>query len=223
MKNIIYSIILLVAFAACDDGITDGGVQDPKVNMTTLEFLQLNAKFDTVLILFDRAGILNELGKPKTTACVPTDYSINRFVIQIQTQKRKENNDENLKYTFTDLMNDFEQYKDSMKMYIIKDETIGRGELESKPYLTKCLLGTDMQLSLKESPLYNEWLPNIGVKLLHYKWVKNGLDPENVETPLPDRDIENICQTSGIITTNGALHVLEDTHNLFFNRKPLPQ
>lgn len=220
MKNIIYLIILLATFCACENNIIDEGIHDPKVNKTTLEYLQLNAKFDTVLILFERANILEELGKENTTVCVPTNYSVNRFVKQIQTQKRKEQNDENLKYTFTDLMNDFEQYKDSMKMYIIKDDRIGRRELEAKSVLTKSFLGNEVQLSLKESPLYSEWLPNIGVKFVHYRWVKNGLDPENVQVPLEDRDVENICQTSSILTTNGVLHVLEDTHNLFFNRRP---
>lgn len=83
----------------------------------------------------------------------------------------------------------------------------------------KNLLGEDVELSLKKSPLYNEWLPNINVKLVHYKWVKNGLDIGDEEVSVADKDIENICQTSGILTTNGVLHVLEDTHQFFFNSR----
>lgn len=219
MKNILYTIIVLIAFCACDQGgVIDGGIHSPNVNKTTLAYLQDNAKFDTVLILFEKANLLPELEKKGTTICIPTDYSVNYYIKQIQQQKRIEQGDENLKYAYADFINEFDLYKDSLKMYIM-NQPIGRLELEQKSYLMKNLLGEDVELSLKKSPLYNEWLPNINVKLVHYKWVKNGLDIGDEEVAVADKDIENICQTSGILTTNGVLHVLEDTHQFFFNSR----
>lgn len=219
MKNIFYSVIVLITLCSCGQGsVIDGGVHSPYVNKSILAFLQENAKFDTILILFEKAELLPELEKQGTTICIPTDYSVNYYIRQIQAQKRIEQGNENLKYTYADFINEFDLFKDSLKMYVV-NQTIGRTELESKPYLGKSLLGNDVELSLKKSPLYNEWLPNINVKLVHYKWVKNGLDPEGEEVLPADKDIENICQTSGILTTNGVLHVLEDTHRLFFNSR----
>src|SRR5665647_2331540 len=119
MKKIIYAFLLLVAICSCKKNLIDGGVHSPNVNKTTLEFLQTQAKFDTVLILFDKAGLLDQLNKPNSTVIIPTDYSVNRYVLQIRAQLRQEQDDENLQYTFSDLLNDFGTYKDSMKMYIV--------------------------------------------------------------------------------------------------------
>ncbi len=219
MKNLIYTIILLIAACSCQEGIIDGGLHPATVDQTTQEFLNTNEKFDTVKILFDRAGLTDQL-KGNNTVIVPTDYTVDRYVKQLQSQFRREQNDENLIYTFADLLNDFDQYQDSMKMYIV-NSPIGRTELEEKPYLTKSLLGNDVEISLKETQLYTEWFPNSKPKLVYYKWVKNGLDPVDTEVSAADRDISNICQTSSILTRNGVLHVLEDTHNLFFNKRQL--
>ncbi|ETZ23333.1 hypothetical protein [Pedobacter sp. V48] len=48
--------------------------------------------------------------------------------------------------------------------------------------------------------------------------IRNGLDPN----PIPDdyldedRDIIELVQTSGILTTNGVLHVLNNTHKFYW-------
>lgn len=223
MKKIIYALILLVGVYSCSENLIDGGVRTANVNKTTVEYLRSNAKFDSVLILFEKAGIMSQLDKQNTTVIVPTDYSIIQFVKQIQDQKRRAADDENLRYTFSDLVNEFDLYKDSMKIYIV-NQYIDRTKLASVAdgkIQTKSLLGNDVEIALTETKLYTEWLPNSDVKLIHYKYVINGLDPDdNNGIPNTDKDVDNICQTTGIITTTGVLHVLEDTHNLFFNKRP---
>ena len=222
MKKIIYALLLLVTVYSCQDNLIDGGVSSANVNKTTVEYLNSNAKFDTVMILFKKAGLLDQLDKPNSTVFIPTNYSVNQYIKQIQAQKQVEMNDENLKYTFNDLMNDFDLFKDSLKMYVV-NQYIDRTKLAAATngvIETKSLLGNDVEVSLLSTKLYTEWLPNSDVKLIHYKSVINGLDPaDDSTTPVADRDVDNICQTTGIITTTGVLHVLEDTHNLFFNKR----
>jgi hypothetical protein len=223
MKKIIYAFIMLVGLYSCSDNLIDGGVRTANVNKTTVEYLRSNAKFDTVLILFEKAGIMSQLDKQNTTVIIPTDYSVTQFVKQIQEQKRMEADDENIKYTFKDLVNDISLYKDSLKMYIVP-QVVTRDMLAkttSGLIETKSLLGNNVEIALTETKLYTEWLPNSDVKLIHYKNVINGLDPaDNNGIPNADKDVDNICQTTGIMTTTGVLHVLEDTHNLFFNKRP---
>ncbi len=223
MKKIIYALLLLTTVYSCQDNLIDGGVSSANVNKTTVEYLRTQAKFDTVMILFEKAGLLNQLDKPNVTVIMPTNYSVLQFVKQIEAQKIEEQDDENLKYTFKDLVNDIDLYKDSLKMYIV-NQRITRTELTAAQnglIETKSLLGNDVEISLVPTKLYTEWLPNSDVKLIHYKNVINGLDPaDNSTIPVEDQDVDNICQTTGILTTTGVLHVLEDTHNLFFNKRP---
>lgn len=223
MKKLIYALLLLATVYSCQDNLIDGGVSSANVNKTTVEYLRTQAKFDTVMILFEKAGLLNLLDKPNVTVIMPTDYSVIQFAKQIEAQKKEEQDDENLKYTFKDLLNDINLYKDSLKMYII-DQRITRTELTAAPnglIETKSLLGNNVEVSLVPTKLYTEWLPNSDVKLIHYKSVINGLDPaDNSTIPEEDQDVDNICQTTGILTTTGVLHVLEDTHSLFFNKLP---
>ncbi len=218
MKNIIYSLLIL-AVCSCERGPIDGGVHSPHVNKTTLEYLRGIAKFDTVLILFEKAGLLDQL-ENKNTVVVPTNYSIHFYLIELQKQMRFEANDENLKYGFSEFMRDFDTYKDSMKMYIIPGELIDYQLLDSESsysHFTKNLLGNEVQFSLEKTSLYTEWFPNLDPRLLIYKWVRDGLDPTTGKIPESERDLSNICQTQSILTTNGVLHVLEDDHDLFFS------
>lgn len=227
MKNIIYLILLVLPIyvVACNnEGPIDGGIHTPFVNKTTLEYLQEIPKFDSVLLLFDRAGLLDEF-KNKNTIIVPTNYTVHYYIQIIQEQYRKEMKDENVILTFGDLLTNPDHWdhfvKDSLKMYIIPGELIDYNFLKEIPtysYLTKSLFGNDVELSLQETRLYTEWFPNLHPMLMNYKWVRNGLDPVGVTIPVTERDLSAICQTNSIITKNGVLHVLEDTHNLFFQR-----
>lgn len=223
MKNIIYIVLLLLGLYSCQDNVADGGLTSPTVDKTTVEFLRTQPKFDTIMILFEKAGLLNQLDKQNATVIMPTNYSVLQFIKQLEAQKIKEHDDENLKYTFNDLIGDIDLYKDSLKMYIV-NQPITRdvllaatdGKIE-----THSLLGNDVEISIVSTKLYTEWLPNSDVKLIHYKNVINGLDPsDNTSVATENKDVDNICQTSGIITKTGVLHVLEDTHNLFFNKRP---
>ena len=225
MKKIIY--ILLIALIgitySCEDSYIDGGLADPNVNKTTVDFLKEHGKFDTIMYMMEKADLLDEINRTSNTVVIPTDYSVVRYVEQWKIKVQKEMNDENYPFTFDSLMVRFPEFRDSLSMYILP-QSINRVDLEKKSnysVIIESQLGNEVQMALKETLLYTEWLPNNKNHLLHYTWVINGLDPEDTEgMSEEDLDKGNTCQTSGLITTTGILHVLEDAHNLFFNEWP---
>lgn len=226
MKKIIYYICMLslVCFIySCDDDFIDGGTTSPNVDKTTVDFLKGHGKFNSMMKLMEEAGLLAEMNNPGVTVVIPTDYTVNRYVTQWAIKVRKELNDENYPFNFDSLMVRLPEFRDSLAMYIIPKK-IDRSDLEGKTNfseITQSLLGNEIQMALKKTLLYTEWLPNSQNYLLHYTWVINGLDPEETAgMPTEDLDKGNVCQTSGLITTTGILHVLEDDHNLFFNDLP---
>ncbi|MDP4185005.1 MAG: fasciclin domain-containing protein [Bacteroidota bacterium] len=223
MKNsfiiFIFAIIGLLVFSCSNDYIMDGGVSNPNVNQTTLEYLKANPhhQFDTLLILVKAAGIENEL-TGNVTVFALTNYAFRNFVRSKQDELRKIYNDENYVYNFDSLKNQINIYRDTLRMYIV-DGKYNRTDL-STPLVKKSKGGTDMCMSLKESKLYTEWVPNSKPKFLYYTKVVNGLDdPSDPNIPSQDQDVSCICQTSGIITTTGILHVLDDDHIFGFRKQ----
>ncbi len=221
MKNTIYFIILIILACSCDDHFIDGGIHDPSVNVSTTDYLKGNYKFQKILTLYEKAGMLQELNEPNVTVFMPTDYTVDRYVTQMKIEYRGKYNDENYPFTFDSLLVHIPEFRDSLAMYIIQ-KPVNRNNLTS-PVRTTSKLGNEAQIYLEESLLYTEWLPNSKPLLLYYKWIKNGLDEEGVVVPDADKDVANLCQTSGLITTTGVLHVLEDAHNLFYNTRPITE
>jgi hypothetical protein len=207
----------MVFCASCDDHFLDGGTHNPNVNVSTVDYLRGNYKFEKILTMYEKAGMLQDLNEKNVTVFMPTDYTVDRYLIQKRIAYRAQIRDENYPYNFDTLLVHMPEYRDSLAMYIVK-EPINRSDL-SQPLLKNSKLGSEMQIYLEESRLYTEWLPNSKPWLLYYKWVRNGLDKPGEITPPNDRDITNMCQTSGIITTTGILHVMEDVHNLFYNQR----
>jgi hypothetical protein len=171
------------------------------------------------LDLFEKAGYLDLLDQKGVTVFMPTNYSIKHYMKQKEYMLHQETGNETLTYTYDDLVKDLPLFKDSLKMYIVEQQ-VNRSDLEKmsgEAVTLKCMLGCDMNISLKKTKLYTENVPNSVNKYLYYTFIINGLD-ESSNVPLQDKDVSNYCQTSGLITKTGILHVLRDEHPLFFNR-----
>lgn len=220
-KLILSLFIFVPMFLACGND-EEGEITSAYVDSNTIDYLRANrfGIFSMSLDLFEKAGYLDLLDKKGVTVFMPTNYSIKHYMKQKEYILQKETGDETLKYTYDDLVRDLPQFKDSLKMYIVEEE-VNRSDLErttGEAVTMKCMLGCDMNISLKKTKLYTETVPNSVNKYLYYTFIINGLDPVDGNVSIQDKDVSNYCQTSGLITQTGILHVLRDEHPLFFNR-----
>lgn len=218
VKIIFVSLLGILLFSCQKE---DGDITSPYVDMNTTDYLRANqfGIFSMSLELYEEAGLLDLLDKKGVTVFMPTNYSIKHYMKQREYILQTETGDETLEYTFDDLKADLPEFKDSLKMYIVEQQ-VNRSDLEGikgESMIVKNMLGCDMCISLKPTKLYTENVPNAVNKYLYYTYIINGLD-EGDNVPVDDKDVSNYCQTSGLITNTGILHVMRDEHPLFFNR-----
>lgn len=223
MKLIKFILLFIIAspiFTSCDKD-DDGELTSAYVDSNTTDYLRANqfGIFSIALDLFEKAGYLDLLDKKGVTVFMPTNYSIKHYMKQKEFMLQQETGNETLPYTYDDLIRDLPQFKDSLKMYVVEQQ-INRSDLEKisgEAVTVKNMLGCDMNISLKKTKLYTEQVPNSVNKYLYYTFIINGLDTSDNE-PAKDKDVSNYCQTAGLITKTGILHVLRDEHPLFFNK-----
>lgn len=219
---ILFSLVLSTMISCKKDPIIDGGVHKAEVNMTTYDYLKSHPRaiFDTTLLIIDKAG-MKDLINSSGTFFVPTDFAIANYIAIRQTQVRKVN--EKANYTLDTLFKYFSpaMLKDSIGMYFFADriEREGLNEL-GKNYVNA--VGTTYNVSLDEH--HNNDYNGGGIITARPKFlylnriigerdiVVNGQvqDPSG-KTSL--RDVKVVCQTSGIISTTGVIHVLTNGHS----------
>lgn len=219
MKNILYSLVIaMILLASCKkNNNIDGGIHDPRVNMTTFDFLKSRgALFDTLVLLIERAGLQEQINGD-VTFFAPTDYVIANYMEAKALQRREQTNDDTQMFNIDSMS--VQTWKDSLQLYIVPGK-INRKDLEAGGNkLVTSASGESVYISLRETLEYSNYTPGYRPKILWYTRVINGLDPDGGTIPEADRDAASHCQTSGIITTNGVLHVMNDLHVMTFGKK----
>jgi hypothetical protein len=200
MKKILgYTFAAAFLFlAACkkDNYIKGGSTHNPKVDMTTVDYLKKNPLFDTLCLLIDKAGITDRINASGISFFAPTDYHIALYILN--KNARAQATDANKRYTVDSLIKyDLNAFKDSIGVYIIN---------KVLPYSALSAAGTRYETALagnfatvsyedvkKEELGYN---PATGVypKLVYYKFGAT----------------KTYCQTSGIVTNTGMLFVIQN-------------
>lgn len=131
MKTLKFIILIVccTTFFACSED--DAELCSAYVDSNTTEYLRKNQFqiFTMSLELFEKAGYLDLLDKEGVTVFMPTNYSIKHYLAQKTAILQEETGDENLEYTFDDLIEDLPLVGDSLKMYIV-DQEINRSDLE---------------------------------------------------------------------------------------------
>lgn len=217
-----YIILLLLTgmFISCnnDDYLTDGGKANPYVNMTTYDYLKSNPLFDTLVMAIDIAGLKDEVNTAGTFFA-PTNFSLNEYIRDELELRRKL--DADAVYTFDSIpVTEF----DSIRMYLFA-ETITRDSLikEGRVYTSKA--GIDFKLSKEPQDTYQDDLVIKPEYLYFIKKVGSDFDSyedtinDNVGTREKDERIR--VQTSGIISTTGIIHVLQNNHKFIFHKAVL--
>jgi hypothetical protein len=228
MKYITISLLILViagSLVSCnkDSYKVDGGTHNAKVNMTTYDYLKSKPQFSSLVHLIDRAGLKDAVnGNITFFAC--TNYSVDEFVKARYNRRAIELNDENIIYTLDSLP--LQEVKDSLKMYMFTGD-LGRDKLTVEGKYYQNLLGAipnvSFYIKLRRTQDYGAYLDH--VDYINFTKVIGTRDATVADpTTIPDqeKDMSYDCQTTGIITTTGIIHVMSDWHRLFFNTEKLP-
>jgi len=201
---------------ACKKDYTVGGsLHVAQVNMTTYDYLKTNHIFDTLVIMIDRMGLKDELNK-SGTFFAPTNYSIRNYVLAKQDYYRVIRNNENLVYTFDSL--DLPALKDTLRGYMFPDR-LTRDNLSAIGKLRKANNGETRLIQLIPTTDYTN--QNIFTTDPQYIFLTKIIplpgspvpaDSTGLSQLLPAQLLQTLCQTTGILTTTGVLHVLNNNH-----------
>lgn len=221
MRNIIYLLLLAISVTACtnDDYLVDGGTANPNVNMTTYDFLKSKSLFDTLVMAIDIAGLKDKVNAARTFYA-PTNYSFNKY-ITAELEMRKKLDAEAV-YTFDSIpRSEF----DSLQIYMFP-EYLTRDSLKKEGVIYTSFVGKDFKLSKEPQDVYQDdlvikpeylyFINKIGKQFDSYE------DTVNDNVASSEKDERVVVQTSGIITTTGVVHVLNNNHVLFFHIAKLP-
>lgn len=210
------TFLLFASLYSCKKSYTIGGsLFVPNVNMTTYDYLKTNHLFDTLVIMIDKMGLKDELNHCGTFFAV-TNYSIRNYVLARQNILRIIRNDENLVYTFDSL--DLPSLKDTLRSYMFP----GRLTRDSLSQIGKLRTANDGSVRLIQLiPTTDYTNQNVFITNPQYIYLTKILplpgspvptDSTGLSQLLPQQLLQTLCQTTGILTTTGVLHVLNNGH-----------
>lgn len=224
MKNILKSyiapasvalflLVSMVSSCAKDDYYQDGGKSDPKFNGTVLQYLQSNAKFDTIVQIVKLAGMEEAFNTEDITFFAPTDEVIRRTIGLVNAQLPELRNGLNQRL--------FNANKDTIKVLSDVPAELWRKYLMRYMMKGKFVSKDFPQLDFTLRQLYgggyytgyNGDLANIGmvynsangVRYTGYRQLSFSFipDPSDYLTFIP-----TAVASSDIQPTNGVVHVL---------------
>lgn len=226
MKKIFssYSLLLVLTlflFSCKKDYLNDGGTANPNVNMTTYDFLKSKPQFSSLVRLIERAG-LKDAVNGSVTFFATTNYGVDQYLKAMKNIRAIELNDENITYT----LDSIPLWRlDSLKTYIF-DGKINREQMTIKgkyyPSQFGSITGAQFRITLYRVYQYTSYVDYVDYVV--YSKVIGTLDSDELDPKkIPESQVDKVadCQTSGIITTNGIVHVLNGYHTLFFNNDPI--
>jgi hypothetical protein len=214
--------ILVLGFSSCKKNyIADGGVSNPKVNMTTYDFLKSDTLFTDLVHLIDRAGLKNAVNGD-ITFFATTNYGVEDYRKAMKEKRAVELGNENITYTLDSIpLADL----DSLKTYMFTGN-LGRENLTIKGKLYNSLFGpipgVQYLIYLNRVFNYTAYVDHVDyVTYVKVIGTRDDLELHPEDIPESEKDHAVTVQTSGIITTTGVVHVLDGFHRLFFNNDPL--
>ncbi|WP_345330604.1 hypothetical protein [Mucilaginibacter defluvii] len=227
MKKYIGSIVCaaVILLSACkkDDYKNDGGPSNPYVDMTTYDFLKSKPQFDSLVKIIDHAGLKDAVNSD-VTFFATTNYSITGYVTAKKNQKAVETGNENFEFGIDDIPT--KELADSMKTYMFKGK-INRDVITVSGKIYPTLLttppaGVSYLIKFRRAFDYSQFVDYVDyVSYVKVVGTRDDREPEPDKIPESQKDRSIDCQTSGIITKTGIVHVIDGRHRLFFNAQPL--
>jgi uncharacterized surface protein with fasciclin (FAS1) repeats len=224
LRYMFLSGLLGLTLVACkkDDYLSGGTINNPKVNMTTYDYLQNNSlnQFDSVLLIIDKAGLKDLINQHGVTFFAPTNAAVYAYLNARTIALQKV--DPSAKYTLDTLFKyDLARVADSMRMYVINQPlTYDKLTIDGAKYATQLPGDTVVVAFLPTSNATLGYFNQISTvpQIVTYIQLWHPLaDPFQAADIPTGVAAANMCQTSGIQTTTGVLHVLANGNALFFN------
>lgn len=214
---------LMTGGASCkkDNYLSGGTINNPKVNMTTYDYLKNNSlnQFDSVLQIIDKAGIKDLINQQGVTFFAPTNAAVLAYLNARTAVLQKVN--PYAKYTLDTMYTyDLPRMADSMRMYVINQQlTYDKLTSNGRKYATQ-LPGDTAVIAFipTNNPLlgYFDQISSVP-QILTYIQLWYPLQDPFVVSDIPTSvAAAQICQTSGVQTSTGVLNVLSNNYPLFF-------
>lgn len=220
--SFLLGLIVLIASCKKNDYKVGGDLHNPVINMSTYDYLKSNrfGLFDTLLMLVDKAGIKDKINQTGVTFFAPTDYSINHYIEE--RTKRVQSVDPNQVWTIDTLIKyELQSFADSLNIYIVNQPLLNK-DLNANGTIFTANKGNKVIVSYEETEDknlgYNE-NSTVKPKVVYFTYLYqdpgNDFDISKIEYPTGTR---TLVQTSNAQTATGALHVLTNSHKLFYFR-----
>jgi uncharacterized surface protein with fasciclin (FAS1) repeats len=226
--NLTVLLTMVFVMSACKKDYIAGGIPenaDLYKDSTTYDVLKGNPMYDTLVQIIDAAGLKDIVNKEGTTFFAPSDHAIFSY-LNSRTIFVQDNYDINghfgldsLKYY---LQNNVNGTKDSLLMYMV-DKPLTYSVLTSNGALYPSMLtGDTVLISFEETTDEELGYTNLVSQAPHVVyftqlWYHYDLGPGNTASDVPDNiGVRNLVKTSGILTKNGVLNLLDNSNSLFF-------
>lgn len=207
MKKIILILAVVLGIISCgqENYLVDGGVSDGKVGTTTFEFLKSHHQLDTLAILIEKGGFVDEVNGA-STLFAPNNLAIRSYVNRVLADMRKLN--PQAKFTFNDIPAD--TITKNLGGYIFQ-EKIERKDMVKEGKIYTAINGDKRMISLEPREEYTDQVSSYPEYVYYtYKVGAEWDDWDNI-----DDDIKVQVRTSDLKSTNGVIHVLQGSHKLF--------
>jgi hypothetical protein len=225
--RLIQFLTVVLLFAACKkEYITGGVIEDVNKykSTSTYDVLKTNPLFDTLVQLIDTAGLKDKVNQLGTSFFAPSDYSILQY-LNARTLKAQAINATAkfaLDSMFYYLRNNTKGTKDSLLMYLIKkpltyDVLTDRGDMYPTSLASDTAI-VSYEYTKNGSLGYNSVVSVVPqVVYFTHLWRHYDLSDVNPAGMVPSTiGVHTLVKTSGILTQNGVLNALDNSHILFF-------
>ena len=226
LKLTLFLTVVLMIVACKKNYITGGTSENVNMykNMTTYDFLKSDPLYDTLIQVIDAAGLKDKINEQGVTFFAPSNHSI--FFYLNQRTIVMQNVDPNAKFALDSLLyyitNNVNGTKDSLLMYLVHQplpysvltntgaiyptELTGDSVIVSYEYTKDSQLGYNSVVSSVPQLVY--------FTQLWYPFALSDANPAGNITP--DIGVHTLVKESGIMTQNGIVNMLTDSHTLFF-------
>jgi hypothetical protein len=215
-------------FSACKkDYITGGVTEDVNAykKMTTYDVLKSSALYDTLVQVIDAGGLKDKINEQGTTFFAPSDYSILGYLVQ-RTIFVQENINQDSQFGLDSLLyyvtNNTNGTRDSLLMYLVHQPLSYSVLTNTGTLYPTELAGDTVAISYeytKDGTLGYNGLVSSQPQVVYFTqlWYHYDLSNDNPASDIPlDIGVHTLCNTSGIITSNGIMNSLSNSHTLFF-------